>query len=120
MSQTLTVAVADDEQFMRDYFEELAFLGEASRVRIQFPSPFLKHFPTPVEVQGMENGVEWRKRVNVSYAEAFKEELLHFHTCLCKDQPPITGGQEAREDIAVLQEIVAASAPEGLGGEAVR
>ena len=105
---------------LRDYFEELAFLGEASRVRIQFPSPFLKHFPTPVEVQGMENGVEWRKRVNVSYAEAFKEELMHFHTCFCKDQPPITGGQEAREDIAVLQEIVAASAPEGLGGEAVR
>ena len=60
---------------LRDYFEELAFLGEASRVRIQFPSPFLKHFPTPVEVQGMENGVEWRKRVNVSYAEAFKEDV---------------------------------------------
>jgi hypothetical protein len=66
---------------LRDYFEELAFLGEESRVRIQFPSPFLRHFPTPVEVQGMTDGVEWRKRVSVSYAEAFKEELLHFHEC---------------------------------------
>jgi predicted dehydrogenase len=103
---------------LRDYFEELAFIGEAGRVRIQFPSPFLKHFPTPVEVQGMEGGAEWRKRVNVSYAEAFKEELLHFHDCLTNDRQPLTGGHDGREDIAVLQQIVAALRPAGLGGEA--
>src|SRR5438552_8622401 len=105
---------------LRDYFEELAFLGEASRVRIQFPSPFLKHFPTPVEVQGMENGTEWRKRVNVSYAEAFKEELLHFHDCLDSGKEPLTHGVDGREDIAVLQRILAAASPKGLGGEAAR
>ena len=103
---------------LRDYFEELAFIGEAGRVRIQFPSPFLKHFPTPVEVQGMEGGAEWRKRVNVSYAEAFKEELLHFHDCVTNDREPLTSGHDGREDIAVLQEIVAALRPVGLGGEA--
>jgi predicted dehydrogenase len=103
---------------LRDYFEELAFMGEAGRVRIQFPSPFLKHFPTPVEVQGMDGGFEWRKRVNTSYAEAFKEELLHFHACVSDDQEPLTGGRDGREDIAVLQEIVAAARPAGLGGEA--
>ena len=105
---------------LRDYFEELAFLGESSRVRIQFPSPFLKHFPTPVEVQGMENGTEWRKRVNVSYAEAFKEELLHFHDCLDSGKEPLTHGVDGREDIAVLQRILAAASPKGLGGEAAR
>jgi predicted dehydrogenase len=105
---------------LRDYFEELAFMGEESRVRIQFPSPFLKHAPTPVEVQGMEDNIEWRKRVNVSYAEAFIEELLHFHECVMKDQEPLTNGPDGREDIALLQKIVAAASPEGLGGEAVR
>ena len=105
---------------LRDYFEELAFLSESSRVRIQFPSPFLKHFPTPVEVQGMEGSAEWRKRVNVSYAEAFKEELLHFYGCLDRGEEPLTDGLDAREDIAVLQQVVAAAAPENLGGEAVR
>jgi predicted dehydrogenase len=105
---------------LRDYFEELAFLGESSRVRIQFPSPFLKHFPTPVEVQGMEAGAEWRKRVNVSYAEAFKEELLHFHACVSRGEQPLTNGPDGREDIAVLQKIFAAAAPSGLGGEAAR
>ena len=103
---------------LRDYFEEMAFLGESSRVRIQFPSPFLKHFPTPVEVQGMENGAEWRKRVNLSYAEAFKEELLHFHACLNQGEEPLTNGPDGREDIAVLQRILAAASPQRLGGEA--
>ena len=81
---------------LRDYFEELAFLGEESRVRIQFPSPFLRHFPTPVEVQAMENGAETRKRVNVNFAEAFKEELLHFHECIHKDREPLTDAVKAR------------------------
>ena len=105
---------------LRDYFEELAFFGEASRVRIQFPSPYLKHFPTPVEVQGMDGAVEWRKRVNVSFAEAFKEELLHFYECICADREPLTNGEDGREDIAFLQKIVAAALPKGLGGEATR
>lgn len=105
---------------LRDYFEELAFLGEESRVRIQFPSPFLRHFPTPVEVQGMENGAEYRKRVNVNFAEAFKEELLHFHDCIHNDREPLTNAVEGKDDIAFLQKMVAAAQPQGLGGEAVR
>lgn len=105
---------------LRDYFEELAFLGEESRVRIQFPSPFLRHFPTPVEVQGMENGAEYRKRVNVSFAEAFKEELLHFHDCVHQGREPVTNAIEGKDDIAFVQKIVAAARPQGLGGEAAR
>jgi predicted dehydrogenase len=104
---------------LRDYFEELAFIGGAGRVRIQFPSPWLKHFPTPVEVQGMEHGAEWRKRVNVSYAEAFMEEALHFHHCVTTGEQPLTDGRDGRADIALLQQIVAAAAPHGLGGEAI-
>ena len=104
---------------LRDYFEELAFIGEASRVRIQFPSPWLRHFPTPVEVQGMDDGAEWRKRVNVSYAEAFKEEALHFHHCVTTGAQPMTDARDGREDIALLQQITTALAPAGLGGEAV-
>jgi hypothetical protein len=105
---------------VRDYFEELAFMADAARVRIQFPSPYLRHFPTPVEVQGMDGSVEWRKRVQVSYAEAFKEELLHFHACVTRDTEPRTHAREGREDIRLLQQILAVTEPAGLGGEALR
>lgn len=104
---------------VRDYCEELAFLSDTARVRIQFPSPFLKHFPTPVEVQGMESGVEWHKRVNVSFAEAFKEELLHFHACIHNGNEPMTNGQDGRDDLVVLQQILSAALLEHSRIEAV-
>jgi len=95
-------------------------MSAESRVRIQFPSPYLRHFPTPVEVQGMENGSEYRKRVNVGYAESFIQELLHFHDCIHHDREPETDAAEGKDDIAFLQKIFAEASPEGLGGEAIR
>ncbi len=103
---------------VRDYFQEHAFISDTGRVRIQWPSPWLKHFPTPVVVQGMEDGAEWSKRVNVSYAEAFQEELLHFYDCIVHDAETETDGRDGREDIRILQRILAAANPPNLGGEA--
>lgn len=105
---------------LRDYFQEIAVMAPANRLRIQFPSPYLKHFPTPVVLQGMENGAAVEKRVQVSYAEAFKEELIAFHHCIVNDAPPLTDAADARADIVLLQRIFAALHPEGLGGEAAR
>jgi predicted dehydrogenase len=105
---------------MRDYFEEIAVLAPAGRVRIQFPSPFLKHWPTPVVVQRMESGALMDSRVQVSYEEAFREELRAFHQCVVTGTPPLTDVRDGRRDIAVLQQIFAAFNPAGLGGEAGR
>ncbi len=68
----------------------------------------------------MENGAETRKRVNVNFAEAFKEELLHFHDCVMQEREPLTNAVEGKDDIAFLQKMLAAANPEGLGGEAAR
>lgn len=105
---------------LRDYLEEIALMSSAMRVRIQFPSPFLKHAPTPVVVQSMQDGAHVESRVLVSYDEAFQEELRAFHSCVVDDAPLLTGVADARADIAVLQRIIAAFAPPGLGGEVGR
>ncbi|MFC9126457.1 Gfo/Idh/MocA family protein [Streptomyces sp. NPDC057099] len=102
---------------VRDYFEEIAVFSSAERVRVQFPSPFLKHRPTPVVAQRMENGALVEERVEVSHAEAFREELLAFHECVVSGVRPLTDVSDARTDIAVLQQIFAAFDPPGLGGE---
>jgi predicted dehydrogenase len=68
----------------------------------------------------MEEGAEWSKRVNVSYAEAFQEELLHFYDCIVNGAETETDGRDGREDIRVLQQLLAAATPPGLGGEAAR
>lgn len=105
---------------VRDYFEEIAVMAPDERVRIQFPSPFLKHWPTPVVRQHMEDGVLLESRIQVSYDEAFQEELRAFHTCVVTGEAPLTTVADARADIACLQQIFAAMQPEGLGGEALR
>jgi predicted dehydrogenase len=103
---------------LRDYFEEIALMAPANRLRIRFPSPFLKHFPTPIVFQGMENGAMFTKCVEASFDEAFREELRAFHDCVVNDHQPITDAEDGRKDIAILQQVVAALNPPGLGGEA--
>jgi predicted dehydrogenase len=105
---------------VRDYFEEIAVLSPTERVRIQFPSPFLKHWPTPVVVQRMEESGLVESRVQVSYDEAFSAELRAFHDCVVTGQAPLTDVADGRADIAVLQRILAAHAHAELGGEAKR
>ena len=103
---------------LRHYFEEIALMSAVGRVRIQFPSPYLRHFPTPVVVEHMEDGAAVEKRVTASYAEAFKEELIHFYECVTQGKMPLTNARDARRDIEILQQVVAAFNPPGLGGEA--
>jgi predicted dehydrogenase len=103
---------------LRDYFQEIAVMSPANRLCIQFPSPYLKHFPTLVVVQGMENGAAFEKHVTASYDEAFRQELIAFHDCIVNNKEPLTNGADARGDIQLLQRIFATLHPQGLGGEA--
>lgn len=105
---------------LRDYFEEIAVMASTNRIRIQFPSPFLRHFPTPVVVQGTEDGAEYTKRVIVSYDEAFQQELIAFHDCIVNNTPSPSNGESARKDIEILLKIFAKLYPQGLGGEAAQ
>lgn len=105
---------------LRDYFQEIAVMSSANRVRIQFPSPFLRHFPTPIVVQGMEDGASFTKEVIASYEEAFQQELISFYDCVVNGSPPPTDGASARTDIIFLQKIFAKLHPDGLAGEAAQ
>jgi predicted dehydrogenase len=105
---------------LRDYFEEIALMSSANRLRVQFPSPYLRHFPTPIVFQGMENGASFEKRFIASYNEAFCEELLAFRTCVVEDREPLTSVADARQDIVWLQRIFAKFQPSGFDGEASR
>lgn len=105
---------------LRNYFEEIALMSSANRLRIQFPSPYLRHFPTPIVFEGMENGASFEKRFIASYNEAFCEELLAFRTCVVENREPLTSVADARQDIVWLQRVFAKFQPSGLDGETAR
>jgi predicted dehydrogenase len=94
---------------LRHYSMELAFYGAADRVTIRYPSPFLRNEPTDLLVEGTDDGAAYAKAITVSYEEAFKRELEHFHTCILEGRQPLTSGVEGRQDLAVLLAIARAA-----------
>lgn len=99
---------------LRDYNEEIACFGDAQRVKIVFPSPFLRNLPTEVRIQGSEalpdrpESASWEKKILVSYHEAFKEELLHFHDCVVNGTPPTTNLADSRADLELIHALARA------------
>jgi predicted dehydrogenase len=98
---------------LRHYSQELAFYAPSDRVTLRFPSPFLRNEPTDLLVEGMEMGATRETRITVSYEEAFKLELLHFHACVTQDQPVATTAADARQDVVILQAIARVAAGDG-------
>ena len=90
---------------LANYEETVAYYGKADRVRLVFPSPFFRNMPTPVIVEGMENGKPFAKTVIASMKEAFKEEMLHFAECVQRSKTPVTTPEEAKGDVALLHKI---------------
>ncbi len=86
----------------RDYREELAFYGGEGRVRIVFPSPFLRNMPTELFVSRTDDGAAAETRLIVSYEEAFKEELRAFHHNVTTGSRPETDLADARADLLVM------------------
>lgn len=90
---------------LANYEETVAYYGKGNRVRLVFPSPFFRNMPTPIIVEGMDDGRPYSKTVTASMKEAFKEELLHFAACVQGRETPITTPEEAKGDVALLHRI---------------
>lgn len=93
---------------LRNYKEELLFVSPESRVTLTFPSPYYRHFPSPVRIESMEAGRFEERQVLVSYEEAFRLELHHFHECVRTGRAPDTGIDDAIGDTRVLEAIARA------------
>jgi len=95
---------------MARYQMELAFYAPDRRLALSFPSPFLRSMPTLLTIEAGEAATPraWRTEEVTSYAESFRQELLHFHECVTTGRVPVTSGADALRDIALCQAVVAA------------
>jgi predicted dehydrogenase len=94
---------------MARYQMEFAFYAPDKRLTLTFPSPFLRSMPTllTTETGETDSPRAWRNEETASYAESFKQELLHFHDCVTSGCTPVTSGADALRDIALCQAVVA-------------
>jgi predicted dehydrogenase len=95
--------------YLKDYREEYAVYGHHERVLLDFPSPYFRNFPSPVTVQGGDGELSWEKRVTVSHAEAFENELLAFYDNVINNTQPISTVQDALKHVRFAQELLEAA-----------
>jgi predicted dehydrogenase len=93
---------------MAHYLMEFGFYALDRRLTLAFPSPFLRSAPTllTIEAGDPEGPRAWGAEETTSYAESFKEELIHFHDCVCTGRQPVTSASDALRDIALCQAVI--------------
>jgi predicted dehydrogenase len=95
---------------LRSYEERLRFVSPEKRVTLVFPSPYLRHQPTPLLVERMDGEERVEERRTVSYEEAFRAELHHFRERIAKGQRPETSVDDALGDARWIRAIARAYA----------
>jgi predicted dehydrogenase len=90
---------------LRNYEETLRFIGPDERVTLVFPSPYLRHAPTPLRTERMRDGELVVEERTVSYEEAFRAELHAFRRCVREDLPPEPSVEDALQDARWIQSI---------------
>lgn len=95
---------------VKHYEERLRFVSPEKRVTLAFPSPYLRHFPTPLEIEKMDGEELVVERRTVSYEEAFRAELHYFHNCLQEGTAPQPSLDDALGDARWIHSIARAYA----------
>jgi predicted dehydrogenase len=89
------------------YRQEFMFLAPDHRLTLTLPSPYLRNMPSELVVEGGEPGGAhaWSRTEIVSYDEAFKRELVEFHTAIREQRPARTDGIDGLHDVALCHAI---------------
>ncbi len=90
------------------YQMEFAIFAPDRRVRLTFPSPFLRDEPAILDIEDGASGSarSWRTCEVVGYDSGFKRELIAFHDSIVNGSAPVTSGADAVRDIALCQSLV--------------
>jgi len=94
---------------LRNYQEIVRFVANDGRVTLVFPSPYLRHAPTPLTIERMDGEDLVVEHHTVSYDEAFRRELIEFHRCVTTGMAPQTTVADALGDSRWIQSMLAAS-----------
>jgi predicted dehydrogenase len=90
------------------YEMEFALYAPDRRLRLTFPSPFLRNEPAVLEIEGGtgNTGRSWRTEEVVGYESGFKNELVAFHDSIVTGRPPLTSGRDGLRDVILCQAII--------------
>jgi predicted dehydrogenase len=97
------------------YEETVRFISPEGRVKLIFPSPYLRHAPTPLIIERAEGADLVVEHHRVSYEEAFRDELYRFRECVLSGTPPEPGVADSVGDMRWVEMIARALLRSGGG-----
>jgi len=90
------------------YGMEFALYAPGRRLRLTFPSPFLRNEPATLEIEDGAAGSAraWRTEEVAGYESGFRRELEAFHDWIVTGREPVTAGRDGLRDVALCQAII--------------
>ncbi|MCZ6679479.1 MAG: Gfo/Idh/MocA family oxidoreductase [Candidatus Poribacteria bacterium] len=90
-----------------DFKETLEVYGDTKRVIVKYPTGFSRGILSTVTVHEIEaDGTTVLKEPAIEWESAFSREVRHFHDCITNGVPSRTSVADARNDIALIINIV--------------
>ena len=90
-----------------DFKETLEIYGDDRRVIVSYPTGFARGILSTVTVQGIDaEGTTFRKEPQIAWESPFVREVRHFHECITSGTPPRTSVESARDDIALIIDMI--------------
>lgn len=96
---------------LKHYEETLRFVGDDRRVTLVFPSPYIRHAPTPLSIEKADGDGLVVESHTVSYEEAFRAELQAFRRHVVDGSAPSPSVEDALGDARWIHAIARAYAP---------
>jgi predicted dehydrogenase len=91
-----------------DFRETLEAFADDRRVTLSYPTGFARGIQSSVVIQGVDgDGVTYQREPALPWEGAFSRELRHFHDCIVSGAQCRTPVESAREDVALIIDIVA-------------
>lgn len=90
---------------VKHYEERLRFVSPNLRATLVFPSPYIRHAPTKLEVERMDGETLVVEDRVVSYDEAFRAEVHHFRESVLAGKAPAIGVDDALKDARWIEAI---------------
>jgi predicted dehydrogenase len=87
------------------YEETIRFVSPDKRVKLIFPSPYLRHEPTPLIIDRRDGDALVIEHHRASYEEAFRLELHRFRECVLSGELPSPGVDDALGDMRWIEMI---------------
>lgn len=90
---------------LADYSERVALYFDDRIVELQFPSPYLNHFPTRLTVRRSDRRQLDTREIRPDFGEAFVRELEAFWSSIATGSPIVNTVEQAKRDQVLLCDL---------------